>query len=97
MTGDSACGWNVGCARGEIGEARLSCEAMSSQVGLMGNSFFFPPLSFVFLGPYLQHMEIPRLVVKSELQPPGLHNSQSHMGSALRLRPTPQLTGMPDP
>ena len=42
------------------------------------NGFFF---FLVFLGPSPQHMEVPRLGVKSELQ----------------LPPTPQLTATPDP
>ena len=42
----------------------LSAAAASS------SSFFFFLLSFVFLGPYPWHMEVPRLGVQSELQLP---------------------------
>ena len=42
------------------------------------NLIFF----FVFLGPHLQNMEVPRLRVESELQ---LHHSHSNAGSKLRL------------
>ena len=31
---------------------------------------------FVFLGPHLQHMEVPRLGVESELQPPAYTKAQ---------------------
>ena len=41
---------------------------------------------FVFLGPHLQHMEVPRL-----------HHSHSNTGSEVCLRPTPQLTAIWDP
>ena len=46
--------------------------------------FFF----LSFLGPIPQHMEVPRLGVKSELQ---------LQGSKPRLQPTPQLTATSDP
>ena len=51
----------------------------------------FPPL-----GPHLQHMEVPRLGVKSELQPLAYTTAHSNVGSELCLQPTPQLTAMPD-
>ena len=54
-------------------------------------------LSFVFLGLHMQHMEIPRLGVESELQAASRHHSHSNMGSKPRLRTTPQLMATPDP
>ena len=45
----------------------------------------------------LQHMEVPRLGVKLQLQLPALHHSHSNVGSELRLQATPQLTATPDP
>ena len=50
-----------------------------------------------FLGPYLWHMEVPRLGVKSDLQAAGLHHSHSNARSESSLRPTPQLTATLDP
>ena len=52
---------------------------------------------FHFLQPHLQHVEVPRLGIKLELQPPGLCHNHSNTGSEPHLGPTPQLTGMPDP
>ena len=52
---------------------------------------------FVFLGPYLWHMEVPRLEVESELQLPGYNHSHSNTESEQCLRPTPQLTAILDP
>ena len=56
-------------------------------------------LLLLFLGLLLRHMEVPRLGVESELKPPayGLRQSHSNIRSEPRLRPTPQLTAMPDP
>ena len=54
------------------------------------------PFFFVFWGLHLQHMEIPRLGVKSDIAA-GLHHSHSNSGSKLPLWPTPQLTATPDP
>ena len=49
------------------------------------------PLLFFFLGLHLQHMQVPRPGVKSELQ-------QGLMPLAtLNLQPAPQLVAMPDP
>ena len=54
------------------------------------NDFLFILLiiSFFFLRPHLQHMEIPRLGVKCGVAA-GLHHSHSNVGSELCLRPTP--------
>ena len=54
-------------------------------------------ISFSFLGPHVQHMDIPRLGFKSELIAADLCHSYSNMGSELRLQPTPQFTVMLDP
>ena len=51
---------------------------------------------FFFLGLPLQHMEVPRLGIKWELQLPAYHHSNSNEGSEPRLWPTPQLTATPD-
>ena len=73
--------------------------------------FFVCFCFFHFLGPYPWHMEVPRLGVELELellvyttatamQDPScvcdLHHSDSNAGSEPHLRPTPQLTAMPD-
>ena len=42
-------------------------------------------------------MEVARLGVKLELQLPTYATATSNTGSELRLRPTPQLTGTPEP
>ena len=46
-------------------------------------------LKIFFLGPHLQHMEAPRLRVKSELQLPAI--ATATLGSEPSLQPTPQL------
>ena len=51
----------------------------------------------LFLGLHLQHREVPRLGVKSELQPPAYTTAMNNAGSEPRLQPTLQLTAMPDP
>ena len=53
-------------------------------------SFSLSPPCF-FLGPHLQHIEVPRLGVKSEPQA-----TAQPFGSEPRPRPTPQLTATPD-
>ena len=63
----------------------------------------FLPLGSIlsFLGPHLQHMEVPRLGGLIEAVAAGLHHSHSHSHSHARseprLQPTPQLMTMPDP
>ena len=57
------------------------------------DDFFF--LSFVFLGPHLLHMEVPRLGVQSELQL--MAYTTAIATSDPCLQPTSQLTAMPDP
>ena len=52
---------------------------------------------FVFLGPYLQHMEVPRLGSRMWAVAPSLRHSHSNGRSEPCLRPTPQLMAMPDP
>ena len=55
---------------------------------------------FSLLGPYPQHMEVPRLGVRLELRLPAYassHHSQSNARSEPRLQPTPQLAATPDP
>ena len=51
-------------------------------------------LVFLFLGLQVQHMEVPRLGVESELQ---LHHSHSNARSEPHLQPTPQLAATMDP
>ena len=46
-------------------------------------------LLFCFLGPYLWHMEVPRLGVEIGAIAVGLHHSHSNMESKLHLQPTP--------
>ena len=49
---------------------------------------------FCFLLPHLQHMEVPRLGVESEMQ---LYHSHSNARSEPHLQPMLQLVAMPDP
>ena len=58
--------------------------------------FLFGFVFLPFLGPLLWHMEIPRLGVRSELQPPACDRATA-MRDPLRLQPTPQLMATPDP
>ena len=48
---------------------------------------------FVLLGLHRQHMEVPRLGVESELQPPAYATTTAMTD----LQPTPQLTATLDP
>jgi len=57
----------------------------------------FVCLFFAFLGPYLWHIEVPRLGVKSELQLLAYATAHSNARSKLSLQPTPQLMAMLDP
>ena len=54
--------------------------------------FFF----LLFLGLLLQHMEVPRLGVESELQPPAYTGATATLDPSLSLQPTPQLMATPD-
>ena len=58
---------------------------------------FFLTFFFLLLQPHLWHMEVPGLGVKLELQLLAYGHSHSNAGSEPWLRPTPQLTAMPDP
>ena len=49
-----------------------------------------------FLGPQPRHMEVPRLGDQIGCVAAGLHHSHSNTRSELPLRPTAQLTTMPD-
>ena len=51
----------------------------------------------LFLGLHLQHVEVPRLGVRSELQMPAYTTVISNARPELRLSPTPQLMEMLDP
>ena len=62
----------------------LPCEA--SPAPLLSFSFVVVVFFFLFLGPHLQHMEIPRLGVELELQlPAGLCHSHSDARSKPHL------------
>ena len=50
-----------------------------------------------FLGPHLQHMEVPGLGGRIGAVAAGLHHSHSNPRSEPRLQPTPQLTATPGP
>ena len=55
-------------------------------------------LFFCFFGLHTQHMEVPRRRLNQSYScQPSLHHSHSKSGSKPSLRPTPQLTAMPDP
>ena len=53
-------------------------------------------LFFVFLGPHLKHVEVPRLGVESELQMPAC-TMEGHSNVGPTSAPTAQLTTMRDP
>ena len=59
-------------------------DKITTSISLFYLIFF---LFFIFLGPHLPHMEVPRLEVKLELQLPayGLCHSHNHAGSKLHL------------
>ena len=61
-------------------------ESVASSKLILGFFFFLP-----LLGPHPQHIEVPRLGIEWELELPTYTRSKPH------LRPTPQLTAMPDP
>ena len=50
---------------------------------------------FVFIGPHLRYIQVPRLGIKSRAA--SASPCHSHSGSKPRLQPTPQLTATPDP
>ena len=52
---------------------------------------------FRFLGSHLQHMDVPRLGVKLELQLPAYTTATAMRDLILSLRPTPQLLATSDP
>ena len=54
---------------------------------IVTNFFFFSYL-FFFLGPHLQHIKVPRLGIKLELQLP-VYTTDSNAGFNLCLQPTP--------
>ena len=66
-------------------------------VGKSFNLSSFSFLLFFFFSLRLQHMEVPRLGVKVELQIPAYTTAHSNARSEPHLQPTPQLTAMPDP
>ena len=59
--------------------------------------FFFFWSFWSFLGPHPWHIEVSRLGVQSELQPPAYARATATLGSEPHLQPTPQLTAKPDP
>ena len=67
--------------------------ALTQEGGALG----LPDFVFFFSGPHPQHVEVPKLVVKSELQLLAYTTANSNAGSEPHLRPTPQLMATPDP
>ena len=59
--------------------------------------YFFNFDFFVFLGPHLWHMEVPRLGCPIRAVAAGLHHSYSNARSESRLQPTPQLMATLNP
>ena len=60
---------------------------------IVSNLFFY---FFVFLGPHLWHMEVPRLGVESELWSPA-YTTAVGMTDPSCICDLPQLTATPDP
>ena len=74
----------------------LAC--LNSSNGSPMHFFVCLVLIYLFLGPHLQCMEVPRLGIELELQLPAYTTAtDSNTGSELRLRPAPQLMEMLDP
>ena len=71
------------------------CLLLTSRTVGWGRKELFFFFFFVFLGLYSQHMEVPRLGVKLDLQL--RPTPQSNARSEPHLQPTPQLTATPDP
>ena len=81
----------------------------NASLGKLGRFIILPTFSnfqypefyyyYFFLGLHPQHTEVPSLGVKSESRAAaaGLRHSHSKAGTELNVRPTPQLTEMPDP
>ena len=69
---------------------RLTPESQSRHL------FFFFFFFFIF-GPHPPPMEVTTLGGRIRFTAAALHHSHSHVGSELHLRPTPQLTAIPDP
>ena len=67
-------------------------ECVCLKIFIESSLFFF----LCFLGLYLQHMEVPRLGVKSELQLPACAKAMATWDPS-HLRPTPQLMAVLDP
>ena len=67
------------------------------KLGIKTFSQIFSSFFFGLFWLHLQHMEVPRLGVKSELKPAGLHHSHGNLESELHLQPTPQLSARTDP
>ena len=73
--------------------AKLRKSVDQAFIGERNILFIYLFLSFVFLGPHLRHMEVPRLGVESELQLLAYTTARSEPS----LQPIPQLKAMPDP
>ena len=71
----------------------------SNNISLCVHTIFIYLFIYCFLGPHVQHVEVPRLRVESQIgaAAAGLHHSHSDAGSKLRLQPTLQFTEMLDP
>ena len=60
--------------------------------------FFFFSFFFHFLGPHLQHMDVPKLGVRLDLSTAtSLHHSHSNARSKPHLQPAPQFRAMLNP
>ena len=64
-------------------------------LNISSQGFLF--LMFCFLAKHPQHMEVPRLGVDLELQPPACTTATAIQDLNHALQPTPQLMVMPDP
>ena len=58
------------CLKPFVGSSYQTIETKHSRMAYKEAFFFFFLSFFVFLGPYLRHMEVPKLGVKLELQLP---------------------------
>ena len=59
--------------------------------------FYVMSIASLFLGPHTGHMEVSQARGQIRAAAASLRHSPGNLGSEPHLRPTPQLTAMPDP
>ena len=77
----------------KIAFSLLFLRSLSQSVVVLSIFMFLVCLFVFLLWPYLQHLEVPCLGIKLELQLPPMPQPQHNMGSEPHLQPTLQLDG----